>query len=214
MELFRFLRSIDWLGNFIGADVERNVIKIAIAKQDVELLKAIAQQYAWDADTSKWVAVTKGTTEGEFTNIAKFGGTPVTGRDITGDIAKLQNLNITTAALRDALKGASAKDFTTLEVALSALRDALRGASTKDFTTLESQFILDASGLPKNLKDFYLKAVDITVESGHTWYIASGEEFAATKVTNNGRIWNAGTMISLNGIYDGIGIYDGTGIYK
>lgn len=180
-EEYKHLREIGYIKDFPGADIERGLIKIAIAKQDLFLLKALVRNQVWDENTEEWIAQTKETAEGKFTNIAKFGGTPVTGRDITGDMAKLQNLNITTAALRDALLGA---------------------------------FIPDASGLPKNLKDFYLKAVDITVESGHTWYIASGEELAATKVTNNGRIWNAGTVISLNGIYDGIGIYDGTGIYK
>ena len=46
-------------------------------------------------------------------NTAQWGGTALTGRDISLDLAKL-------------------------DIALSALRDALRGASTKDFTTLET----------------------------------------------------------------------------
>jgi len=61
----------------------------------------------------------------------------------------LSQLDITISALRDALRGANTKDFSTLEadaesilsqldITLSALRDALRGTGTKDFTTLES----------------------------------------------------------------------------
>ena len=46
-------------------------------------------------------------------NLNRWGGTALTGRNISLDLAKL-------------------------DIALSALRDALRGAGTKDFTTLEA----------------------------------------------------------------------------
>ncbi len=68
--------------------------------------------------------------------------------------AILTQLDITLSSFRDALRGASTKNFTTLEsdvenvytklntqlnITISALRDAIRGASTKDFTTLETE---------------------------------------------------------------------------
>jgi hypothetical protein len=48
-------------------------------------------------------------------NIAQWGGTALTGRDISADLAMLQNLDLKITALRDALKGANNKDFSTLE---------------------------------------------------------------------------------------------------
>jgi len=72
-----------------------------------------------------------------------------------GNLATIASqLDITLSALRDALRGASTKDFSTLEadvesvysklnaqldITISALRDALKGASNKDFTTLEAE---------------------------------------------------------------------------
>jgi len=72
-----------------------------------------------------------------------------------GNLASiLTQLDITLSALRDALRGASTKDFSTLEtdvesiysklntqldITISALRDALKGASNKDFSTLETE---------------------------------------------------------------------------
>jgi len=72
-----------------------------------------------------------------------------------GNLASiLSQLDITLSALRDALRGASTKDFSTLEadvesvysklnaqldITISALRDALKGASSKDFSTLEAE---------------------------------------------------------------------------
>lgn len=130
-------------------------------------------------------------------NLYKVGGTKQSGLNLTdvltdiiiniselaledgGNLASiLAQLDITQSALRDALRGASNKDFTTLEtdveavlsqldvvlstrasettlatlateatlaaqldITLSALRDALRGASNKDFTTLEADVV-------------------------------------------------------------------------
>jgi len=72
-----------------------------------------------------------------------------------GNLATIASqLDITLSALRDALRGASTKDFSTLEtdvesiysklnaqldITISALRDALKGASNKDFSTLETE---------------------------------------------------------------------------
>ena len=72
-----------------------------------------------------------------------------------GNLATIASqLDITLSALRDALRGASTKDFSTLEadvesiysklnaqldITISALRDALKGASNKDFSTLEAE---------------------------------------------------------------------------
>ena len=190
-ELYKYRREIEYVGGFPGADIERNLIRIAIAKQDLELLKTLAKSYVYDESISSWVPLTKTVAEGGLMNISKFGGIAVTGRDITGDIQKLQNIDIT----------------------LTQLRDALRGADTKDFSTLESQFAPDSSGLPAILKNFHYKAVPITIES-ETWYIASNEELACLKMTNNGRIWNEGKVFSIEGIYEGNGIYDGGGIYQ
>ena len=190
-ELYKYRREIEYVGGFPGADIERDIIRIAIVKQDLELLKALAKSYVYDESISSWVPLTKTVAEGGLMNISKFGGITVTGRDITGDIQKLQNIDIT----------------------LTQLRDALRGADTKDFSTLESQFAPDSSGLPAILKNFHYKAVPITIES-ETWYIASNEELACLKMTNNGRIWNEGKVFSIEGIYEGNGIYDGGGIYQ
>ena len=256
-ELYKYRREIEYVGGFPGADIERNLIRIAIAKQDLELLKTLAKSYVYDESISSWVPLTKTVAEGGLMNISKFGGIAVTGRDITGDIQKLQNIDITLTQLRDALRGADTKDFSTLEsdiesilnqlditltqlrdalrgadtkdfstlesdiesilnqldITLTQLRDALRGADTKDFSTLESQFAPDSSGLPAILKNFHYKAVPITIES-ETWYIASNEELACLKMTNNGRIWNEGKVFSIEGIYEGNGIYDGGGIYQ
>jgi len=223
-ELYKYRREIEYVGGFPGADIERDIIRIAIVKQDLELLKALAKSYVYDESISSWVPLTKTVAEGGLMNISKFGGITVTGRDITGDIQKLQNIDITLTQLRDALRGADTKDFSTLEsdienilsqldITLTQLRDALRGADTKDFSTLESQFAPDSSGLPAILKNFHYKAVPITIES-ETWYIASNEELACLKMTNNGRIWNEGKVFSIEGIYEGNGIYDGGGIYQ
>jgi len=224
-ELHRYRREIDWVKDFPGADTERNLIRIAIAKQDLTLLSALTHNYVFDESTSKWVPLTKTSAEGYSSNISKFGGTTVTGRDIAKDLQKLQNLDISLTELRNALRGTGGKDFTTLEsdtesilnqldIKLTELRDALRGSDMKNFTTLESQFIPDSSGLPKIFKDFHYKAVDITIDSGDTWYIEPGEVLACLSMTNNGRIWNDGTVFAIDGVYDGGGVYDGNGIYK
>ena len=51
-------------------------------------------------------------------NITTWGGIALTGRDITSDLAKL---DITISALRDALKGVSNKDLTTLEADIESI---------------------------------------------------------------------------------------------
>lgn len=169
-ELFRYKREIDYIKDSVGFDTERNLIKIAIVKQDLALLEAIARTYVWDEDTDKWAVQTKSMVSGELVNIKKFGGTTLTGRDISLDLAKL-------------------------DIALSALRDALRGLDTRNFSTLQSVVSKEDSGETvtiannedasggktatlKNFKIFTLyltvtAACTITVElspDGTTWF--------------------------------------------
>lgn len=85
------------------------------------------------ADISDRVSRELGTVD----SVRKWGGVALTGRDISLDLA---NLDITLSAFRNALRGASAKDFTTLEadaesilgqlnITLAALRDAICAAA-------------------------------------------------------------------------------------
>ncbi|MFC1999158.1 hypothetical protein ACFLXE_00180 [Chloroflexota bacterium] len=65
-------------------------------------------------------------------DITHWGGTALTGRDVSTDLSKL---DIALSTLRDNLRGASSKDLTTLETAVAAVQtstDALRTAKTID----------------------------------------------------------------------------------
>jgi hypothetical protein len=55
---------------------------------------------------------------GVIDSLRKWGGTALTGRDVSLDLA---NLDIALSALRDALRGAGTKDFTTLEADVEAV---------------------------------------------------------------------------------------------
>jgi hypothetical protein len=63
------------------------------------------------AENDQIVILKSGTVE---QNIAEWGGTAVTGRDITLDIQMLQNLDLAITALRDALRGADSRTLTDL----------------------------------------------------------------------------------------------------
>lgn len=63
----------------------------------------------------------------EANDITKWGGVILTGRDISLDLA---NLDIATSALRDALKGALSKDFSTVETAIGQVKTAVEALRT------------------------------------------------------------------------------------
>src|ERR1051326_4688955 len=64
-------------------------------------------------------------------NITKVNGTAQTARDWSADFLKLQNVDITITALKDALRGAGTKDFTTLQTTLDAAKVDLDNLSAK-----------------------------------------------------------------------------------
>jgi len=180
-ELYKYTRRIDYLASLPGADIERGILKIAIEHQDLALLTALARSYCYDETEEEWTPLTKNVITGQLTNISKFGGTTVTGRDIGFDLAKLQNLNITLQALANLLKGAESKDFTTLQYTV-AKEDS--GATV---AVAENE---DASGgktaTLQNFKIFTLyltvtAACTVTVElspdGGSTWFEEPGSPY-------------------------------------
>jgi len=58
-ELYKYIREIDYLKKFPGADIERDVLKIALEYQDLALLTALARSYCYDETAEEWIAVTK-----------------------------------------------------------------------------------------------------------------------------------------------------------
>lgn len=180
-ELYKYIRKIDYLANLPGADIERDVLKIALEYQDLALLTALARSYCYDETAEDWTAVTKDFITGQLNNIAKIGGTTLTGRNISLDLAKLQNLNITFIELADIIKGSESKDFTTLQDVV-AKEDS--GATV---TIADGD---DASGgltaALQNFKIFTLyltvtAACTITVElspdNGSTWFEEPGSPY-------------------------------------
>jgi len=63
-------------------------------------------------------------------SISAWGGTSLTGRDITQDIQKLQNLDIALSAHKDAILGTGAKTLTDIDNALTSLTGIVATEST------------------------------------------------------------------------------------
>lgn len=85
---------------------------------EVQLLDQFGQPLGTAANPVQ-VALAAGSVIAE--NLTKVGGTDQTARDWSTDFAKLQNLDIATTALRDAIRGGSSKTLTDIVTALQAV---------------------------------------------------------------------------------------------
>jgi len=172
MGLYRYTRRIDYLASLPGVDIERDVLKIVIEHQDLALLTALARSYCYDETEEEWTPVTKNFITGQLNNIAKFGDTTVTGRNISLDLAKLQNINITSIEHANLLKGSGSKDFTTLQDVV-AKEDS--GATV---TIADGE---DASGgLTATLQNFKIFTLYLTVTAACTVTVELSPDDAVT----------------------------------
>lgn len=101
---------------------------------------------------------TPGTTDRVTGNIDKWAGTALTGRDISSDLA---NLDLALTALRDALRGASTKDFTTLETELAKKLNKAT-TPTKYALAITNANTEYSQSLPANTKQFSIHLRDMS----------------------------------------------------
>ena len=105
-------------------------------------------------------------------NLTEIAGTALTGRDWSSDFA---NLDIALSALRDALRGANTKDFSTLEadtesilsqldITLSTLRDALIDVTLDNL--IHNNATVDSTGQSDSLAVKGAKHVDVLIRVG------------------------------------------------
>lgn len=189
-ELRKHVLEISNIASFPGLDLENDQIRVSIVSQDSFILETLARLYAYDSVNDKYIHLTKLDAQGYYTNIDKFGGTEVTGRDIGLDLAKLQNLTLTLTQLAALINGSENNDFTTLQSVVSK-EDS--GATVS--IASEEDISLGVTADLQNFKLFTLyltvtAACDITVElspdGGTTWfeepdsphiYVGAGDDF-------------------------------------
>lgn len=155
-ELYLYKREPSYLAGLPGIDIERDVLRVAIIYQDLELLKIIARQSVYDTALDKFVSLTLEQAKGGFTNMYQWGGTDLTGRDISLDLSYLRKLDIKLTALGDYLRGSEGRDLTTLQVALHDDGENVQIATAED---------ISGAGKTGTLKNYlrwtlYLKAAD------------------------------------------------------
>jgi len=103
-----------------------------------KVLKAVLQASTAIIGTVAIDQTTPGTTDHVTGNIEAWGGTPVTGADITAYFA---NLDLSLSAVLAALQGAGSKDLSTVETAIDAVTTAVASLQTGAETL---QDIIDA----------------------------------------------------------------------
>ena len=133
-------------------------------------------------------------------SLSAWGGTALTGRDVSLDLAKLQNLDIALSAHKDAILGTGAKTLTDLDAQLSSILSKLDvNLSTRASETTLSSILSQLDITLSALRDALKPARSTPVQKLTSQSIAGGGSAEFTESDLDG--WSS-IVVSVKATYD------------
>jgi len=198
-------RTVDYIQDIVGADVSRNLIRVAIVAQDLGQLDVSAAEVDVDINSQTLSQIAS--------NIEQIGGEPQSAVDVAAKIDQIQAA--LTSVGNDSLRVSSPNPLDVSAVTVPIQEDTPLDVSG-EVVPISEDTPLDVTGktVPVAVKEDDagggFKTPSVTVEAGEIYTIEEGEKWYVNDLVADGKVYVEGSLIHYGSI-SGTGEIKGSG---